>query len=82
MTSLILLGIDFTKFWKISRGIKFHSCTKVSHSSFVFLHFFLAILLFTIAHKFSMGFMSEDWGGQSNVLNLCFLSHARTHFDL
>ena len=59
-----LFGVDSTKAIKTEFGIEYHASWRLSQSSTLFHNLMGPNFSFTIFHRFSMGFKSEDCAGQ------------------
>jgi len=73
------MGIDSINFFVISGEI-FDSSIRAIFKSFLFDIFLFLICKSKICHKFSIGFISGDWGGVTSCLGTLYKSRSFVFF--
>ncbi len=67
ITASIRHVMEVISLWECWGGMEVQVSLKVAFSSFVFFGLLLFIFLLTIPHRFSMGFRSGEFAGQSST---------------
>lgn len=82
ITAEILFGKLLTRFLQSSEVIAFHSRRRQRFRSSLLLIVWRLILRFNKPHKYSLGFRSGDWAGQSRSSVLFSRNHDIVRADL